>query len=64
VREGRPWHAWKEKIEESLDDYAFSTQFGWTDEQIEDMRENRPDKYQQYKAIMAGVASVKTQENG
>jgi hypothetical protein len=58
IQEGKPWHKYRDELIESFDYYGFAVQFGWTDEFVDSLKEERPERYAMYKAILKGVGMV------
>ena len=59
IQRGKPWHKYSRELIEAFDYYGFAAQFGWTDEQVDELKNERPDKYSMYKAILAGTGKAK-----
>ena len=44
---------------EAFDYYSFAMQFGWTDEYVDKLKNERPERYSTYKAILKGTSMAK-----
>jgi len=56
IQRGKPWGKHASDLIEAFDYYSFATQFGWTDEEVDKMKDERPEKYQMYRSILKGTS--------
>ena len=59
LQRGKPWHKYYDEMVEAFDYYSFAMQFGWTDEYVDKLKNERPERYSTYKAILKGTSMAK-----